>query len=263
MQLNIKGTLLNCSVVNPEQLIESKVVCVFLHEALGSIGQWKDFPTELCNKLGIKGFVYERQGHGESDPLNSNRTANYLHDYALKELPLVLDQLLENDQKVLLVGHSDGGSISLINNHYHPEKVHGIITMAAHVINEPETRAGIEPAVQAYVGGKLTGLNKFHGSKTEDLFYAWANIWRDESFLNWDLTNEISSDNPALVMQGRNDQYGTVKQLELIKKNYGKCIRTVLINDCGHHPHLEQMDKVLEEIFIWYKTLDQATILNT
>ncbi|EDO25541.1 predicted protein [Nematostella vectensis] len=112
--------------------------------------------------------------------------------------------------------------------------------MAAHVINEPTTTAGIAPAVTAFESGKLDGLKKYHGDKTASLFYAWANTWRDQSFEHWNITHEITNDvTKGLFIQGADDQYGTEKQLALI----GECVQksTVqLLENCGHHPHLEQ-----------------------
>ena len=228
-------------------------VLLFLHEALGSIPQWKDFPEKLCNELDLPGIVYERQGHGSSSPLLVSRDANYLHNYALTELPAFLDAIHE-DRSIVLVGHSDGGTIALLFASAYPNRVAGIVTMAAHVINEPETIQGIAPAILAFDAGKLDGLKKYHGDKTEALFYAWANIWRSDAFANWDVSAEISeSDAKGLFIQGADDQYGTVKQLELISQNYSGQHETIMLQNCGHHPHLEQSDAVIQLIGDWWK----------
>lgn len=230
------------------------VVVLFLHEALGSIGQWKNFPSQLCEKLNLPGIIYERQGHGKSGPLKGKRTSSYLHEYAWEELPEFLRTINET-RRLLLVGHSDGGTIALLFASRYPEKVAGICTMAAHVINEPETIVGIAPAVKAYTDGKLSRLEKYHGDKTETLFYAWADIWRHESFRNWDITEEIGGCNAnGLFLQGANDQYGTEKQLKLIVDNFSGTCSSVLLKDCRHHPHLEQTNKVIEIIQSWYES---------
>ncbi len=229
-------------------------VLLFLHEALGSIAQWKTFPEELCARLNLPGIVYERQGHGASTPLSEQRDSNYLHNYALKELPAFLNAIQE-DRKIVLVGHSDGGTIALLFASEYPDRIAGVVTMAAHVINEPETIAGIAPAVEAYQAGKLDGLKKYHGDQTEALFYAWADIWRSEDFVNWNITREISGSNAkGLFIQGADDQYGTVKQLDLISKNYSGIHRTELLNNCGHHPHLELKQEVIELISEWWNS---------
>ncbi|MCR9173629.1 MAG: alpha/beta hydrolase [bacterium] len=227
-------------------------VVLFLHEALGSIAQWKTFPEELCAELNLPGIVYERQGHGASTFLNTKRRSDYLHNYALKELPAFLEAISE-DRPILLVGHSDGGTIALLYASAFPNKVAGIVTMAAHVINEPETIQGIAPAIKAYKAGKLDGLNKYHGEKTEALFYAWADIWRSPSFADWDITNEISNCSAkGLFIQGADDQYGTKKQLQLISQHYNGKHQTNLLDRCGHHPHLEQSESVIALITDWW-----------
>jgi pimeloyl-ACP methyl ester carboxylesterase len=229
-----------------------KPVLLFLHEALGSIGQWKDFPEKLCRALKLSGIVYERQGHGASSPLSSSRTARYLHQYALEELPAFLDAIKES-RPLVLIGHSDGGSIALLFASAFPDRVAGIVTMAAHVINEPETIDGIAPAISAYKAGKLDGLWKYHGDKTHALFYAWADIWRSDVFRNWNITEEISNSNAkALFIQGADDQYGTEKQLDLISQHYKAPHSSLLLEKCGHHPHLEQAEIVLKTIKQWW-----------
>lgn len=238
--------------ISSDTLKQQDVVAVFLHEALGSSSLWKSFPSDVCKALQMEGLVYERTGHGGSSPLEQQRDANYLHDYALRELPAFLDEIKE-ERKLLLIGHSDGGTIALLFAAKFPERVAGIITMAAHVINEPKTIRGIQPAIAAFEAGKLDGLRKYHGDKTDALFYAWANIWRDTSFQNWDITEEIAAPTlSGLFLQGADDQYGTSLQLELIQDHFeGEC-EAELIENCGHHPHLEQGAVVIEKIHGWW-----------
>lgn len=232
-------------VQNP---LDDRIV-IFLHEALGSITQWRNFPEECCKKLGLNGIVYDRQGHGKSSPLDSIRTDRYLQEYALKELPSLIDALIPSSSKVILIGHSDGGSIALIYSANFPKRVAACITMAAHVINEPETIAGINPAVIAYELGKLAKLKTFHGEKTDTLFYAWADTWRRESFQNWNICKDISTIiAPTLVIQGKKDQYGTENQLDLIQTSVSGYCEKQFMEDCGHHPHLEKTTQVLELI---------------
>lgn len=253
--LKIKHTEINYNSIRVEKPTTDNCVLIFLHEALGSIGQWKGFPDELCKVLLMDGIVYERQGHGSSSSLVLERTSDYLHDYALKEFPAILEEILPPNKKVILVGHSDGGTIALLYAAKYPKRVKAIITMAAHVINEPETIAGIQPAIDAYQAGKLDGLKKYHGTKTETLFYAWANTWKNPFFENWNICKDISSITvPVLAMQGENDQYGTINQLELIKENISSNVTTLLLNKCGHHPHLEQPKEVIQTIQSWMKT---------
>ncbi|GAB5418132.1 MAG: alpha/beta hydrolase [Crocinitomicaceae bacterium] len=243
--------ILSHTVIHYERIGEGDdqlPVLLFLHEALGSISQWKSFPEQLCSQLKLPGIIYERQGHGLSAPLNQPRDEEYLHNYALKELPEFLDVI--NEKRALwLIGHSDGGTIALLFASAFPNRVQGIVTMAAHVINEPETIEGIAPAIEAYQAGKLKGLQKYHGDKTEVLFFAWANIWRSQAFKDWDITTEISNcKKPALFIQGTDDQYGTEKQLQLITSNYTGESTALMLPNCGHHPHLEQTEMVMAAI---------------
>ena len=255
MKLSFSNISLNYEWINPTSNKNEESVIVFLHEALGSIPQWKDFPSQLCENLQIKGLLYERQGHGKSSEFSAKRKSDYLHNYALEELPKVIEQLIPSEKKIILVGHSDGGTMALLYAAKFPERVKAVVTMAAHVINEKETIEGIIPAVKAFEMGKLDGLKKYHGEKTKDLFYAWAEIWQDDSFRDWNIVDEIKNDiNPGLFIQGTNDQYGTSKQLELIKSKF-KLGSTKLISDCGHHPHLEQKETVLLEIEKWLKEI--------
>lgn len=251
MKAQLDQTYLHYKELVPDNAISDETIILFLHEALGSIGQWKGFPQRLCNELQLCGIVYERQGHGESGPFTSQRDHHYLHNYAFEELPQFVESVLKN-KKLILVGHSDGGSIALLYAHKYPENVTAIVTMAAHVINESETIAGIDPAVKAFKLGKLDGLKKYHGDKTDDLFYAWANTWRSKAFLNWNIENEIgSSIIPGLFIQGADDQYGTREQLRLIKSKFSSSSSVALIDQCGHHPHLEKQDEVVTLIKDW------------
>jgi pimeloyl-ACP methyl ester carboxylesterase len=181
--------------------------------------------------LGLDGFVYERHGHGNSSKLTKKRDRHYLHEYALIELPMLIERVFPLDKRLILVGHSDGGTISLLYAAKHSKRVHSIITMAAHVINE------------------TNGLKKYHGDKTEVLFYAWADTWLSPEFESWNITKDIHGiDKSILAIQGKDDQYGTVKQLDLIRNSTDCNVTTLLIPFCGHHPHLEKPSETIIEI---------------
>ena len=227
---------------------------LFLHEALGSIAQWKSFPEKLCNALNLNGIVIELNGYGFSDPNPTKRDESYLHDMAWKQLPEII-ATLPSSEPFLLVGHSDGGTNALLYSHEYTNNVIGLVTMAAHVINEPETKAGILPAIEAYQTGKLNGLECYHGNKTEKLFYDWADTWLSEGFNQWNIQGNISAINkPVLAIQGDLDQYGTALQLELIEKNVPN-VTTILLDNCGHSPHIEQTEEVIKHIKLWKEKL--------
>ncbi len=219
---------------------------VFLHEGLGCTAMWRDFPDRLCQATRCPSLVYDRSGYGKSSPLQGPRTVRYLHDYALNELPAVLLKTI-GDRPFVLIGHSDGGSISLIFGAEKPANLKAIITEAAHVFVEPETIRGIEAAVDAYERGHFRGLCKYHGEKTDILFKAWADTWRSEPFRSWNIEDLLPSIAcPLLVLQGSRDEYGTDRQVEaIVAKASGRAV-PVFLENCGHAPHRQQPDKVLQ-----------------
>jgi pimeloyl-ACP methyl ester carboxylesterase len=219
---------------------------VFLHEGLGCTAMWKDFPDRLCALTNWPALVYDRSGHGESSPLHRTRTIHYLHDAALAELPEIIEKIIPNTPFVLF-GHSDGGSISLIFGSEKPSLLRAIITEAAHIFVEPETVQGIQAAVAACDKGHFRGLYKYHGEKTDTLFRAWSDTWLSEWFQYWNIEYLLPSIAcPLLVLQGSDDQYGTGRQVETIVAKSSGQARSVIVDKCGHAPHQEQPEKVLQ-----------------
>lgn len=219
---------------------------VFLHEALGCIEMWKDFPARLCQQSGLNGIVYDRQGHGRSSPMHAKRPLNYLETEIRDTMPAVLDAL--GIAQAAFVGHSDGGTMALLMAAGHPERVSCCVTEAAHVYVEEETRAGIEQAVKAYGENDLKRkLARYHGDKTDPLFWAWADIWLSEEFRSWNIEAEIRKVVcPVLVLQGEDDEYATSEQVERIARNVSGPVETRLLPGCGHIPHLQAMDMTLD-----------------
>lgn len=224
---------------------------LFLHEALGSIAQWKEFPTLLCKSLDTDGIIIELPGYGFSDPDERERDENYLHRFGQEVIPDIIKKL-DFSNKILLVGHSDGGTNALLVAKQLPKKIYGVVAMAAHIINEEETRDGIPPAISAYENGKMKGLEVFHGAKTDTLFYNWSRTWLSEGFKNWSIAEDIQNiEVPGLIIQGIDDQYGTPLQVSDIAACFTSNVQTELINNCGHSPHLEQTETVLNLIKEW------------
>lgn len=250
-RVQLQEYCVNTLLINQSDYSENSIVMVFLHEALGSIAQWKSFPQNCCDRLNCAGIIIERRGHGKSDPMVAKRDQHYLHHYA-KETEQVLQALYSIHQRFLLIGHSDGASIALIMAAHHFKGIIGIVSMAAHTFVEAETIRGIDPAIEAFECGKLAGLARIHGTKTTDLFYAWANTWRADFFRNWDIREEIKSIQiPILAIQGTTDQYGTVAQLNSIK-NVATPVELVEV-PCGHHPHLALPMEIMLRIQAWFK----------
>lgn len=231
-------------------------VLVFLHEGLGSITMWRDFPEQICTETGLTGVVYDRPGHGDSDPLPQHRTPGYLHDEALKYLPLFLEK--NSIDKPLLIGHSDGGSIALLYAAHFPEKAIGIISEAAHVFLEDVSITGIQNAVDKYESANLKkGLIKFHGDKTDAVFYGWAQTWLSPEFRKWNIVDEIKNITaPSLIIQGEEDEYGTGKQVDAIVNNVRGESEKYIIPGCGHVPHFQARDLVTEKMIEFIKKLN-------
>jgi len=230
------------------QLIEgdnTKPYLVFLHEGLGCVEMWKDFPKELCQQTDCPGLIYDRIGYGKSSPLTTTRTIHYLHEYALKELPLILNEVIPNTP-FILVGHSDGASIALIYGAQKPIHLHGIISEAGHVMVENETSLGIKQADKAWEANKLGGLYKYHGKKTAQIFKAWTTTWLQPWFKSWNIEYLLPSlDMPILVLQGENDQYASHAQVHSIKKYSAGDVNTHIIEHSAHSPHSQAKANVL------------------
>lgn len=252
--IRLESKEINTQWINQGLITGSRPILVFLHEALGSIVQWKSFPSELCNALHLPGLVIERSGHGKSSALTKERDIHYLHEYA-DETMEVLREILNPNQWIIFVGHSDGGSVALIIAARKAKNILAVATMAAHTFVEDETLAGIHPAIEAFEAGKLDGLYKIHGEKTKPLFYAWANTWLAPGFKHWDIRKEMNSiEVPVLAIQGKDDQYGTEEQVNSIVLNKVNRLGRI-IPACGHHPHLERKETVIRELQNWVKEI--------
>ena len=219
---------------------------VYLHEGLGCTAMWSDFPELLCRTTGCPGLIYDRLGYGKSSPLNHTRTVHYLHTYALKELPKLLETVIPTTS-FILIGHSDGGSISLIFGAERPPFLKGIITEAVHVFVDTETIVGIKMADDAWNSGKLRGLSQYHGDKTETLFKAWSETWLSSWFKHWNIEYLLPSvEVPLLAIQGDNDQYGSIDQVNAIASACSGYVHFEIVKNCSHIPHLEAQSVVLK-----------------
>lgn len=235
---------------NPE-----KPCLVFLHEGLGCTAMWKNFPEKLCKLTGCSGLIYDRLGYGKSSALSKKRTVHYMHDYALNELPFVLEQLIP-EKEFILIGHSDGGSISLLNAAEQPKLLKAVITEAAHIFVEQITLDGIVEADKAWQQGKLSGLEKYHTEKTTSIFKAWSETWQTPCFKYWNIEYALPAiEVPLLVIQGKDDQYGSIKQVEHISQQVTGKTETAIVDNCGHIPHIEASDSVMELMINFIKPI--------
>ena len=219
---------------------------VFLHEGLGSIRQWRDFPAKVAAATGRRALVYDRYGYGQSDVLREKkRNVRFMHDEALIALP----QLLKERGVVnpILVGHSDGASISLIHaggGH----AVRGVVAMAPHVFIEPDCLKSIDKAAEAFEKTDFgERLAKYHRDARKT-FYGWAEVWLDPEFKGWDIRDDYLPKIrcPVLGIQGFDDEYGTMAQLDELER-FSKA-KLLKLEHCGHAPFRDQPDKVLSAI---------------
>ena len=222
-------------------------VLVFLHEGLGSIQQWRDFPRKVAEAVGCRALVYDRYGYGQSDVLaEPRRSVKFMHDEALLSLAEFLSCLkVENP---VLVGHSDGASIALIHaGAGHP--VRGVVALAPHVFIEPICISSIVEAARTFETTDLPEkLGRYHRD-AKKTFYGWADVWRDPEFKGWDITEYLPGIRcPVLALQGHDDEYGTMAQLDAIKKQVSGPCEVLELTDCGHAAFRDQPQKTLSAV---------------
>jgi pimeloyl-ACP methyl ester carboxylesterase len=215
---------------------------VMLHEGLGSVAMWRDFPARLAEATGREVIAWSRRGYGRSDPLPHRRTPRYMHDEATAARRLLERLGLE---RAHLFGHSDGGSIALILAALAPEVASSLVLEAPHVIVEPQTYDSIAAVKAGLSASGLIGRLARHHDRPEEVFWRWNDIWLDPDFRAWDITGLLPAVTaPALLIQGHDDEYGTMAQLDLIGAALPETARLELAA-CGHAPHRDQPEAVL------------------
>ena len=219
---------------------------VLLHEGLGSMAMWRDFPGRLAHATGCNAVVYSRYGYGKSDPLGENRGVRYMHDEALVALPALIDKLAI--PWPILVGHSDGGSIALIHAGAGKRAVTGVVTLAAHVLVEDVSVASIAAAKTAFATTDLRArLARYHDN-VDVMFRGWNDIWLHPDFRAWNIEEYLPGIAcPVLAIQGEDDEYGTMEQMRRIGAKV-KDVELLALEDCRHSPHRDQPDAVLEAV---------------
>ena len=220
---------------------------VFLHEGLGSAGQWKDFPARVAEATGCSALVYSRAGYGSSSSISLPRPLDYMHREALDTLPKLLEALEVRD--AVYFGHSDGSSIALISaGSPHAVHLRGAILEAPHVFAEEVSIASIMKARDAWHTTDLRArLERWHGENTEVAFRGWNDAWLDPAFRRWNLEAFLPGITvPLLLIQGRDDEYGTLAQLDAIERGTGGPSTRLVLEHCGHSPHRDQPDATLQ-----------------
>ncbi|WP_185205098.1 alpha/beta fold hydrolase [Chryseobacterium sp. C3] len=230
-----------------QKIFENKPTIVFLHDSLGCTQLWRDFPARLALQTQCNVLVYDRLGYGKSFPmLTYERENNYME----QEADLLNDLLKElNINDIILFGHSDGGTIALIFAARYPEKVTATLCEAGHIFVEDITVNGVKNAFEAYKTTNLPErLAKYHGDKVEMMVKAWTEIWLSDRFKSWNieyLLKDINS--PLLFIQGENDEYGTLDQVEKTISQVSGTAEKFIIPNIGHTPHKEIPDTVLQK----------------
>jgi pimeloyl-ACP methyl ester carboxylesterase len=237
---------------------------VFLHEGLGCVDMWRDFPERLAEQTGCGALVYSRAGYGKSDPIELPRPVRFMHEEALTTLPRVLDAF--SIREAILVGHSDGGSIAIIHaGGTSDRRVLGLILEAPHVFVEEvglesiraiaedyrEAGAGRLPAHHLQAAGTpgvfKQRLARYHGENVDATFWGWNDVWLNPDFRSWNIEEYLPTITvPMLLIQGADDRYGTQEQIRKVGSGCSGPVRTVLLADCGHSPHLDQPERAIE-----------------
>lgn len=235
-----------------------KTTIIFLHDSLGCIELWKKFPEQTALRTGCNTIAYDRQGYGKSDPFVIKRRGL---DYLKKEAH-VLGKILEKipeKKDIVLFGHSDGGSIALLAAALFPEKITGIITEGAHVFVEQETLNGIKAAKQAYMETSLKEkLYKYHGDKTDTVFRLWTETWLSEKFNSWNIEQYLPKIKcPSLIIQGEQDEYGTINQVKSIINNTSGESNSLIIPKTKHTPHKESPEIVIKNVISFMENIKQ------
>jgi pimeloyl-ACP methyl ester carboxylesterase len=228
---------------------------VMLHEGVGSISLWRDFPRTLADHIQCRVLVYSRHGYGQSAPLSASRAVSYMHDEALIILPELLAQL--GIERPILFGHSDGGSIALIHASKHP--VRGVIALAPHVFVEDLSLKSIAAAKVAFETTNLPARLARHHADVDGAFRGWNDIWLHPEFCTWNIENLLPDITcPVLVMQGEDDEYGTVEQMHRIARNAPN-VELEHLTHCGHSPHRDQPERVLQAVSRWMRDVLTGT----
>ncbi len=218
---------------------------VFLHEGLGSVSMWRDFPRRLCEDHGFSGFVFSRYGYGGSTarPSGERWAPDFMHRQADEVLPALFAHA--GIERPWLFGHSDGGSIALLHAARHPAA--GVVAVAPHVFVEDLSIASIEKARDAYEATDLRARLARHHADPDSAFRGWNDAWLSPAFRHWNIESDIAAITcPVLAVQGEADEYGTVAQIEAIAARLPKT-RLLVIADCGHSPHRDQPEILSRE----------------
>ena len=238
-RVTVAGESLEYCWVGPSSALAT---LVFLHEGLGSIDLWRDFPTQLCAASSRRGLLYSRMGNGWSDPLTAPREPYYMHREALTVLPEVLESMVRGVP--ILIGHSDGASIAVIAAGSSQMPI-GLVLIAPHVFVEDVGLEAIARSREGFIDSDVpTRMAKYH-SDPAATFWGWNDIWLSPAFRDWNLEQYLPAITcPVLLVQGDADEFGTTAQLDSIESHVQGPVERVMVPGAGHSPHLAEPDLV-------------------
>jgi len=219
---------------------------VFLHEGLGCVSMWRGFPARVCQATGLPGLVYSRHGYGTSEALREPRNIRFMHDEASRALPELLHAF--GIGQPVLIGHSDGGSIALIHAGLRPQATRAVVAMAPHLFVEQLCIDEIARAAQSFSSTELRArLARYHDD-VDGAFHGWADIWLSPEFPAWTIEAEVAASRcPILAIQGHQDQYGTMRQIDRIAE-LRPGAQLLKLDQCRHSPHIDRHDDVVAAI---------------
>jgi len=244
--LSIEYEWINAGLVNAP-------IAVFLHEGLGSIALWKEWPQSLCDRLRCRGLVYSRPGYGRSTARRANErwSADFLHRQAQVVLPALLDAIgIDSTERARMwvIGHSDGASVGLLYASAFPDALAGLAVLAPHVFVEPMTVNAIRQARIAYETGDLRMRLQPYHKDVDSAFYGWNDAWLDPSFFHWNITATLQGiRRPLLAIQGHDDEYASMQQIDTIKTSVPHA-QLVKLSQCRHSPHRNAPNAVNDAI---------------
>jgi pimeloyl-ACP methyl ester carboxylesterase len=244
--LRIGASELEYRMIGPAP--EEAPTIVMLHEGLGSVGQWGDFPQRLWAATGAGVFVYSRAGYGNSTPVELPRPLDYMHLEALEILPKLLDEI--DFRRGLLLGHSDGASIAAIYaGGVQDHRIRGVAMIAPHFIVEDISVTSIAEIKKAYETTELRSkLKRWHGD-VDNAFYGWNAAWLDPKFRDWDISEYLAYIRvPIAILQGAEDEYGTIRQIEIARQECYCPVDVTIVPAAGHSPHREAPEATLNAV---------------
>ena len=247
--LDIGGARLEYRMIGPQSA--TRPFLVLLHEGLGAVSMWKDFPERLAAATGCGVFVYSRAGYGRSSPVELPRPLDYMHREAREVLPRLLTAI--GLHEAILVGHSDGASIATLHAGGiagEDTRLRGVVLMAPHFFVEDISIRSIAAARTAYLETDLRErLRRHHGDNVDCAFWGWNRAWLDPRFRDWDIGCWLARIKvPVLVVQGRDDEYGTLAQPRMAEERCAGPVEVEIFDRCGHAPFRDRPQATLEAI---------------